>query len=319
MPLKRWFAGLTASAAVFAAAPALAADAGLLIVGSTPLDTPNGSVVLVDLGSARRTGDEVKAQIVMVLTNNQTPESRGISHMVGEETLNCRTRMAVTTKIAAYAEDGPKVGEFDTGDEPKPAQDGTPYGRMLDRVCSGQGQDGEAEPFADVASAVSFVRGVVSAVTSRTSPMQPHRFVFVGQTTNSTGSRTAAFVDMANLEHDGDALVRWVVLINTPAVTRSGREVLYDLTQVAFDCTGGRARIRYAEALAPDGTSIFGGIQVSPWMRAENPGTLADLQLKAGCAAAPADGGLETLEAAADYARRAASATPATAPGQRGI
>ena len=52
MLLKRWFAGLTVSARGVRAwrRPALAADADLSIVGSTPLDTPNsGSVVLVDL------------------------------------------------------------------------------------------------------------------------------------------------------------------------------------------------------------------------------------------------------------------------------
>lgn len=320
MSLRSWIAGVACAVGALAGSQAVAADAGLMIVGSTALDNPNGSVVLLDLGSVTRNGDLVTAKILMVMTNSQDGEARGVSHMIGEESLNCKDRMTVTSKIAAYSEEGIKIGEFDTGDAPKLAAAGTPWRRMLDRVCDGPDADGEAEPFADVAEAVSFVRGVVSAVQNRTSPMLPHRYVFVGQMTNSAGSRTAAFVDMANLEHDGDAVVRWVVLINTPPIDRGGVTVLYDLTQMSFDCASGRARIRYAEAIGTNGSTLFGGITVTPWMRSAGAGTLGDMQLKAGCDAGLAGAeGLESLEAAAEYARRVTATPVAPAPGQRGI
>ena len=65
---------------------------------------------------------------------------------------------------------------------------------------------------------------------------------------------------------------------------------------------------------------MFGGITVTPWMRATGSGTLGDMQMRAGCETGLSGAeGLESLEAAAEYARRATANPVAPAPGQRGI
>lgn len=305
---------LIAVAALGAATSARASDAGFLVVSGGSLGQADSAVILLDVGSVTHAGDAVTASMAMVVVEPELGRVPGVSYMLGQERLSCRDRTSQTVHVEVYADGGAKLTEFDAHDAPQRIADGTAWAEILNRACRGGSLvDAGVTPFADLNQGVSAVRASVDAARAAQGEMSPHRFEPLGFLPRNDGRSTMAFVDQAQLEHDGAALTRWMLLAHATPRLEDQTPVAYDLVQLSFDCTGRRTRVRVWLSFGQNNALVRSSVELGPWEGVGDPGTPGARQMSAVCTDNPAAGevSFDSIRGAMGYVRAQASGGPA--------
>lgn len=308
-----------ASVVAAAASAAGATESGFMVVSGGQLGQPDASVIMIDLASVNHTGDVVTAQMAMVVVEPEIGRVPGLSYMLGRERLSCSGRTSQTVHVEVYGESGARLTEFEGQEAPQPINPQTPWADILNRACTNVSLvDAGVTPFATVGQGVAAVRASVDAAKATQSEMAPHRFMPVGFLARDGGHATMAFMDRAQLEHDGAAAVRWVLLAHAQPrqdAAVPATPIAYDLVQLSFNCQARTSRVRIGMSFAANNTLVRSSVELGPWEAVGAATTVEARQLDAACAAsdaAPAAGpSFDTVNAAMDYTR-AQSAAAAT-------
>ena len=192
------------------------------------------------------------------------------------------------------------------------------WAQILDLTCRNVSlMSAGMRPFSDLQQGVAAVRASVEAAIATRSALVPHRFRSVGFLAREGGYQTMAFVDLAQLEHEDTAVVRWVLLVH--ATPRAGNDVpvAYDLLQMSFDCQARRTRLRVGLSFGTDDSLVASSIELGAWEPAGQAGPVGERELDAACAAESgvetgADAGgvaatFDTVDAAIDHTRSQAA------------
>ena len=306
--------GLIVVAALSATTPALAADTGFLVVSGGSLGQADSSVILLDIGSVAHTGDEVTASMAMVVVEPELGRAPGVSYMLGRERLSCRDRTSQTLHVEVYADGGAKLTEFDEHDPPQPITDASAWSDILNRACRDSSLvDAGVTPFGTLDLGVAAVRASVEAARATQGEMAPHRFQPIGFLPRNGGRSTMAFVDQAQLEHDGAALTRWTLLAHAAPRMEDQTRVSYDLVQLSFDCAARRSRVRVWLSFGENNALVRSSVELGPWEVVGDGDTLPARQLAAVCTESPdaSHPSFDSIVGAMGYVRTQASGGPA--------
>ncbi len=301
-------------------APALATETGFVVVAGGSLNQADATVIMLDLSSLRRTGDEVTANMTMVVVQPELGQLPAMSYMVEQERMSCRARTRQTMRLEAYADGGTKLTEVNEAYPAQTVQPNSTLAEILDRACSGgQFLAGGAAPFQTVEHGVAAVRAGVNASRAARSEQGPHRYVPLGGLNPQDGAASHVYLDRAQLERDGTAPVRWLLMVHTPprmarqpSQGGAGVPVAYDMLQFAFDCQGQRSRLRVGMSFSAANQLVISSVELGPWAAVGGEGSPDRRHLEAACTAEPpeTEASFETVQAAVAHAR---SLTPAAA------
>jgi hypothetical protein len=300
---------------------AQAAESGFMVVAGGDMDRDDSSVVMLDLSSVQHTGDVVTARMAMVVVQPDRGRVPGLSYMLGREQLSCSARTTRTLHVEVYGLGGTRLTEFDGEGAPQPVNANTAWASILDRACQDQAQlqDGAAA-YATVDEGVAAVRASVEAAQAVQSAMSPHRFVPLSTLSPQPGRSVTTFIDRAQLEHDGPAVVRWMLLAHTPQRSEAQHEIAYDLVQLSFDCAARRWRFRLGLSFNEQRQLVRSSIELGPWSTLDPRRADEVRQMQAACEPAPegetsfADVA-EALAYAQQRSGRQAEAEPGRTPG----
>lgn len=143
--------------------------------------------------------------------------------------------------------------------------------------------------------------------------MTPHRFEPVGLFSRNGARSTLAFIDQAQLEHDGAALTRWTLLAHATPRMEDEAAVAYDLVQLSFDCSARRSRVRVWMSFSADDALVRSSVELGPWQDVGVGEDLPARQLAAVCGSheGPAQPSFDSIAAALTYMRTQMSGGPA--------